>query len=141
MNLQSGMVGLCHETLLFIFTVCLLRWMFQWFQLWIHCLSIKTINGWISDQGFSNFIIWLCFLSPAFQRFAVRTSRRMEDISIKGMYFVPHLRTALGCIDPYIIKTCYFWMQLHRRGRNLLSRWRSCQRILRFEVLPCVLKT
>jgi len=28
----------------------------------------------------------LLFLSPTFQRFAVRTSRRIEDISVKGMF-------------------------------------------------------
>jgi hypothetical protein len=30
--------------------------------------------------------VLLLFLSPTFQRFAVRTSKRIEDISVKGMF-------------------------------------------------------
>lgn len=44
-----------------------------------------VLAGWfVVIRSFSRVNVSLSFSSPSFQRFAVRTSKRIEDISIKG---------------------------------------------------------
>lgn len=97
-------------------------------------LNTNCSFSWI----YSTLIVLFC--SRSFQRFAVKTSKQIEDISTKGRNFK---LLSLHWFQFYFI---YCWagltyasktgivLQLHRRSKNLQNKWKISPRILMWDV-------
>jgi hypothetical protein len=75
--------------------------------------------------GFPHVNVSLWFCSPAFQRFAVRTSKNIEDISKKGTTSSILISFYWPC--EHISLTFVLFWQLIRSDKSLLSRSRTSQ--------------